>query len=230
MFGLLTLCFHRSCYSKATTANERRVLQRVPAFCTQDASRSSAAARRKPTSSLIPGVQSQHRHYHWNYGYLKTAVLRNKIIYQQNFTHQANLTLTNTQMNIFRATQLRTRACIQICLQIPQDLLMPSTHFKIIPNIPIQQLCLPFRSPPDALTEPQVTAAGPGPRPLRARGHLASQPNPTIPDASADVHISVNFVPLEIRKVQLLTPLTAAQTQKTCRALFMGTDQFLKTQ
>lgn len=99
----------------------------------------------KSTSTV--SVWSQHRHYHWSYRYLKTAGLRNKIIYWQNFRHQANLTLTNTPINIFSVRKLCTQACIKIYLKIPQYPLTPSIRFRVIPNIPFQQLCLPFNFP-----------------------------------------------------------------------------------
>lgn len=98
----------------------------------------------KSTSTV--SVWSQHRHYHWSYRYLKTAGLRNKIIYWQNFRHQANLTLTNTPINIFSVRKLCTQACIKIYLKIPQYPLTPSIRFRVIPNIPFSSFAYPLVS------------------------------------------------------------------------------------
>lgn len=161
----------------------------------------------------------QHWHYPWNYGYLKAAVLRNKIIYWQNFRHQANLTLTNTLINTFSTRKSCTSACIKICLLIAQYLLMLSIYLKIFPNILFQQLCFPFSLPlpqllSDVLTELQVTSAGPGPlcTHVQCTSTTRCSANLVIPDISGHIYICINFIPLEIGKTQLFTSPTAIQT------------------
>lgn len=45
--------------------------------------------------------------------------------------------------------------------------------------------------------------------------------NPTILDILADTYICINFVPLEIKKAQLFTPLIAIQVHKRIAEFYL---------
>lgn len=91
---------------------------------------------------------------------------------------------------------------------------MLSVHFNIIPDIALQQLCLPFSSPQlpsDVLPEPRVTSAEPGPDPLcthtQCTGTMSYRANLMILGILADIYICIDFIPSEGRIARLLTPL-----------------------
>lgn len=74
-------------------------------------------------------------------------------------------------------------------------------------------------------TQPQVTSVGPGPDPLRTHvqrtGTVHYGVNPTILDIFADAYICINFVPLEIKKGWLFTPLIAIQVHKKIAEFYL---------